>query len=72
MSKALRAKLSKDVDAVDVAKLKALPSKEQLKGWYAAVRPILKVVAGLPLLPSKYATLIDGFISVADTALGVG
>lgn len=71
MSKALRTKLAKEVDAVDVERLKALPSKEQLKAWYAAVRPILKVIAGLPLLPSKYATLIDGFMSVADTALGV-
>lgn len=71
MSKALRTKLAKEVDAVDVERLKALPSKEQLKAWYSAVRPILKVIAGLPLLPSKYATLIDGFMSVADTAFGV-
>lgn len=71
MSKALRAKLSKEVDAVDVERLKALPSKEQLKGWYIAVRPLLKVIEGLPLLPSKYATLIGGFMSVADTAFGV-
>lgn len=45
-------------------------SIDQLKAIYIVVRPILRMVATIPLIPAKWRQAINTFLTVLDAVTG--
>ncbi len=54
------------VAAVDLAAIKALPQPEQLCAYWMAARPIVLLLASLPLLPAPWKAIVAGLVASLD------
>ncbi len=54
------------VESVDLAAIKALPQPQQLCGYWTAARPIVLLLASLPILPSQWKTIVAGLVASLD------
>lgn len=60
--------LEKHVAAVDPAAAASLPSIDQAKAYWPAVRTILQGVTAI--LPGKYGAIVGLFVKAADAVFG--